>query len=69
MTPSTERIKAVKQNGAVPLHPPEHGDDVVLMRGYAYDEVSELLEDWDPRLLREHMAEMMRDDWDCPFRK
>jgi hypothetical protein len=61
-----DQIKAVKPGEPVRLAPEEVGEEVVLLRSDVYDRIAELLDDWDPRLMRGHLVNIMKEDWDDP---
>jgi hypothetical protein len=64
MNLTEEQVKAVEQG--YPISLVVDRTECVLLRKDLYDQLRELLEDWDPRIMRRHMAEMMRDDWTDP---
>lgn len=66
VTLTTDQIEAVKQGEPVHLVPEEVGEEVVLLRGDVYERITELFDDWDLRLMRRQMTEVMREDWDDP---
>ena len=66
MNLTAEQIEALKNGEAVWLSAPEVGQEVVVLRSDVYERVAELLDDWDPRLMRGNMAKVMEDDWNDP---
>lgn len=66
MTLTHDQIEALKQGKPVHAVSEEVGEEVVLLRGDVYDRIAELLDDWDPALMRRHMADMMKEDWEDP---
>lgn len=61
-----EQIETVKHGDAVRIAANEVGEEVVILRSDVYDRWAELLDDWDPRLMRRQMAKMMQDEWGDP---
>jgi hypothetical protein len=61
-----EQIETVKQGDAVRIAANEVGEEVVIVRSDVYDGWTELLDDWDPRLMRRQMAKLMEEDWGDP---
>ncbi len=66
MNLTKDQIEAVKQGEPVHVLAEEVGGEVVLLRGDVFDRIAQLLDDWDPRLMRRHMADMMQEDWGDP---
>lgn len=42
------------------------GRDCVLLSCEAYQQVREIIEDWDPFTMQCHMADVMAEDWNDP---
>jgi hypothetical protein len=63
MNLTPEQIDAVKQGASVRVLSPEIGAECVVIRRDVYEQIQELLDDWDPRLMRPHVARMMAEDW------
>jgi hypothetical protein len=61
---TAEQRTALGQGEAVPLM--VDATECVLLRKDVYDRIQELIEDWDPRVMRGHLAQMMADDWNDP---
>ncbi len=61
---TAEQVRAVTHGEAVALTVEE--TPCVLVREDVFDQLTALLEDWDPRTMRKHIAHMMADDWTDP---
>lgn len=64
MNLTSEQRHTLQQGEAVPMMVDE--TKCVLIRNDVYEQLKELLDDWDPRLLRRHLATMMAEDWNDP---
>lgn len=66
MTLTAQQIMAVRRGEPVHLVPEELGQEVVVIRGDLFSNIADLVDDWDPRVMRQSMARMMEGDWSDP---
>lgn len=64
MNLTIDQIKAISEGVPIPLTVGQ--TPCVLLREDLYERLSALVENWDPRTMRQHMAVMMDEDWNDP---
>ena len=61
---TSEQIEALDKGEPVSLL--VEGRKCVLLSDAVYEQVRELIEQWDPSTMQRHMAAVMADDWNDP---
>jgi hypothetical protein len=66
MNLTSEQVQAIKEGVAVPVLPPEVGEQCVVVRSDVYDRVRHLVENIDPADAYPAIDEAWKEGWDDP---
>lgn len=65
MNLTNRQIESLRHGEPVYIQNEDVGAELVLLRRDLFEETFEF-HDWDPRLMRRHIVEMMHEDWGDP---